>query len=270
MKKSLLFLALLVTSFVLAACGANDDAETFVVGLECDYAPFNWTTTDPSGEPIDGINAYCDGYDVEIARRIAEGLGRELVIRKVDWDGIIPALNAGIIDAIIAGMSPTEARMEVVAFSNEYFRSDQVLIVQADSSFVGAASLLDLGTISVIAQRGTLQDDLISQIPGATRREPLDNYAALVSQVSSGITDALIAESAVASAIINNNPNLTSISFAQGEGFTLQESDVTVSVAVRLDEAGDLIPQINTILDGIDQTEREELMTQALDNQPTS
>ncbi len=271
MKKALLFIALFVSSFVLVACGgASDDAQVFIVGLECDYAPFNWTTTDSSAEPIDGINAYCDGYDVEIARRVAEGLGRDLVIKKVDWDGIIPALNAGIIDAIIAGMSPTEPRKEVVAFSDAYFRSDQVLIVQANSSFVGATSLADLGTISVIAQRGTLQDDLILQIPGAVRREALDNYPALVAQVNSGITDALIAEAAVARAIVANNPSLTMITFAQGSGFTLNESDVTVSIAVRLNEAADLIPQINAILAGISDQEREELMTQAENNQPSS
>lgn len=271
MKKGLLFLALLATSFVLAACGARDDAPVFIVGLECDYAPFNWTTTDSSAEPIDGINnAYCDGYDVEIARRVAEGLGRQLVIKKVDWDGIIPALNAGIIDAIIAGMSPTEPRKEVVAFSDAYFRSDQVLVVQASSPFVNATSLAGLGSISVIAQRGTLQDDLILQIPGAIRREALDNYPALVAQVSSGITDALIAEAAVARAIVANNPNLAMVSFAQGSGFTLNESDVTVSIAVRLSEAAELIPQINAILAGISDQEREELMTQAENNQPAS
>jgi putative lysine transport system substrate-binding protein len=269
MKKALLFIALFASSFVLAACG-QAEAEPFIVGLECNYAPFNWTTTDPSGEPIDGIDAYCDGYDVEIARRVAEGLGRELVIKKVDWDGIIPALNSGIIDAIIAGMSPTEPRKEVVAFSDEYFRSDQVLIVQAASSFVGASSLADLGSISVIAQRGTLQDDLIAQIPGATRQDPLDDYAALVAQVNSGITDALIAEAAVARAIVANNPNLTTVSFAEGSGFTLNEADVTVSIAVRLDEADELIPQINEILAGISQADREALMTEAEDNQPSS
>jgi len=271
MKRALLYLVLFATTVVLAACGGSDDVEPFVVGLECDYAPFNWTTAVQSGEPIDGINnAYCDGYDIEIARQIADGLGRELVVRKIDWDGLIPALNSGIIDAIIAGMSPTAPRQEVVAFSDAYFRSDQVLIVQAGSSFVGAQSLSDLGSISVIAQRGTLQDDLILQIPGATRQEPLATYAELVAQVVSGITDALIAESAVASAIIANNPSLTAISFPQGSGFTLDESSVTVSVAVRLNEADALIPEINAILAGISQADREELMTQALDNQPSS
>jgi ABC-type amino acid transport substrate-binding protein len=269
--KRILFVALLsISVLVLAACGRNQETNTFVVGLECDYAPFNWTTSTPSGELIDGINAYCDGYDIAIAQQIADGLGRELVIRKIDWDGLIPALNSGIIDAIIAGMSPTEVRKEVVSFSDEYFRSDQVLIVQAGSSFVGATSLASLGSISVIAQRGTLQDDLISQIPGATRRDPLDNYAALVQQVVSGITDALIAESAVATAIVANNPSLIAVRFPAGSGFTLQESDVTVSVAVRINEAATLIPQINAILAGISQAEREELMTQALDNQPSS
>ncbi len=78
--------------------------------MECGYAPFNWSQVEATEDsvPIDGNQGYAGGYDVEIAKRIAEGLGRELVIVKLEWDGLIPALNAGIIDAVVAGMSPTE------------------------------------------------------------------------------------------------------------------------------------------------------------------
>ncbi|PKC51292.1 hypothetical protein RhiirA1_484070, partial [Rhizophagus irregularis] len=74
------------------------------------YPPFNWTQKDDSNGAvkIEGSNEYAGGYDVEIAKRVADALGKELVIVKTDWDGLLPALDTKVIDAIIAGMSPTD------------------------------------------------------------------------------------------------------------------------------------------------------------------
>ncbi len=266
MKRALLFLSIISTSLILAACGESSDP--FVVGMECNYAPYNWTTSETSGEPIDGVDAYCDGYDVEMARLIAEGLGRELVVRKIDWDGLIPALTSGTIDAIIAGMSPTAERAEVVSFSDPYFRSEQVLVVASDSTLVSATRLEDFSGQDVIAQLGTLQHDLILQIPEVNRLDPLNDYPSLVAQVASGIADALIAELPVATSIVASNPDLSIVNLG-ANGFELNESDVTTSVAVRLDET-DLRDEINTILAGLSDADRNQLMTEALENQPSS
>ena len=266
MKRALLFLSIISTSFILAACGESTD--TFVVGMECNYAPYNWTTSEVSGEPIDGVDAYCDGYDVEIAQLLAEELGLELVVRKIDWDGLIPALTSGTIDAIIAGMSPTAERAEVVSFSNPYFRSAQVLVVDASSSYASATSLSDFSGADVIAQLGTLQHDLILQIPEVNRLDPLNDYPSLVAQVTSGIADAMIAELPVATSVVASNPGLTIVNLGEN-GFELNETDVTTSVAVRQDET-DLRDQINEILAGLSDEARNQLMTEALENQPSS
>ena len=76
------------------------------------------------GVKIDGNAEYAGGYDVEIAKKIADGLGKELVIVKTEWDGLVPALISGKIDAIIAGMSPTEERKETIDFSDNYYTSN--------------------------------------------------------------------------------------------------------------------------------------------------
>jgi len=258
MKKALLFLGVSIFTLVLAACGTEED--TFIVGMECNYAPYNWTTSEESGQPIDGVDAYCDGYDVAgydvaVAEYLAEELGLDLVVRKIDWDGLIPALTSGTIDAIIAGMSPTAERAEVIAFSDPYFTSEQVLVVSSDSSFVSA-----------IAQQGTLQNDLILQIPNVNRLNPLNDYPSLVAQVTSGIADALIAEWPVATSIIASNPSLSMVRLTEN-GFALEASDVTTAVAVRLTET-DLRDRINTILADLTTAEREALMSDALANQP--
>ena len=82
--------------------------------------PINWTQAEPSEftVPIEGGGGYADGYDVQIAKLIAEGLGKELVIVKTEWDGLPMGVMSGAFDAIIAGMSPTEERKATLDFSD--------------------------------------------------------------------------------------------------------------------------------------------------------
>ena len=119
MKKRLfLFVAAMMTVLMLAACGSDDEGTTgsdkkvLKVGMEAAYAPFNWSQKDDSngGVAIKGSKEYAAGYDVEIAKKIADGLDMELQIVKTDWDGLVPSLQSGAIDLVIAGMSPTEER----------------------------------------------------------------------------------------------------------------------------------------------------------------
>lgn len=112
----------LLAVILLAACGSSEegtssssskeDSDVLKVGLEAGYAPFNWTQQDDSNGAvkIEGSEEYAGGYDVEIAKRVADALGKKLVIVKTEWDGLLPALESGVIDAIIAGMSPTDER----------------------------------------------------------------------------------------------------------------------------------------------------------------
>ena len=93
------------------------------VGMEANYAPFNWSqTSDADGAvPISNSDGeYANGYDVQIAKRLADSLGLELEIVKLEWDGLPPALESGMIDVIIAGMSPTPERLQQMDFSNSY------------------------------------------------------------------------------------------------------------------------------------------------------
>ena len=129
MKKRLtsLILAVVTAAMTLTGCGTKASSENvFRVGMEAGYAPFNWTQQDDSNGAvkIEGSSEYAGGYDVEIAKKIADSLGKELVIVKTEWDGLVPSLTSGKIDAIIAGMSPTEERKETIDFSDIYYNSD--------------------------------------------------------------------------------------------------------------------------------------------------
>jgi ABC-type amino acid transport substrate-binding protein len=169
------------------ATGANvdDDAEAgllkdnnytentgdkLYVGLECAYAPFNFTQIDDSngavqiydakGNPVAG--KYANGYDVMIAKKIAADMGKELVIVKLEWDALIPALKAGTINMIIAGMSPTAERKLSIDFSDEYYTSQLVVVVRKDGKYASAKTLDDLKGANITAQQGTFHLDALN------------------------------------------------------------------------------------------------------------
>ncbi len=266
MKRVITILGVL-SIFLLSGC-AEASNEELVVGLECNYAPFNWTTSEETSTAvsIDGVDAYCDGYDVMVASYIAEELELDLVIRKIEWDGLIPALLSDEIDVIIAGMSPTPERALTVSFTNEYYRSEQVLVVQTSGVYASATSLSDFADASVIAQMGTLQDGLIDQINGVNHMNPLGDYPSLVASLISGVSSALVAELPVAESIVASNSDLTIIQLGEN-GFTVEDSDVSVSVAVRQEETN-LLESINEILEGLSVESRNEWMNNSLDIQP--
>ncbi len=104
---------------------------TLKIAMECAYKPFNWAqTTDANGAvAIQGQdNMYANGYDVQVAKYIAAELGMKLEIYKYDWDSLIPAVQSGAVDGIIAGMSPTAEREEEVDFTDCYYNSNLVVI----------------------------------------------------------------------------------------------------------------------------------------------
>ncbi|HPG42611.1 MAG TPA: transporter substrate-binding domain-containing protein [Acholeplasmataceae bacterium] len=277
MKKVVFVFVMVLGLITFAACGSSEqfdlESETeFVVGLEAAYAPFNWSTPTQNSftVPLAGQpGVYVDGYDVVMASYIADELGLDLVIKMVDWDGLIPALLSGEIDMIIAGMSPTAERAQTVSFSNEYFRSEQVMVVSSTGSYANATSLNDFSGARVVAQLGTLQDQLIDQITGVNHLEPLDTYGMLATAVSSQAADAFIAELPVALGMVASNSELSIIQFEDGQGFQVSDEDVIVSVALRQEDVN-LLEAVNAALATVSNATRANIMTAALDRQPNA
>ena len=145
--------------FSVASCGSKtgekdlDEVKAkgeIVVGMECAYAPYNWaqaTSNEYASVPLEN-GTYADGYDVQIAKRIAEALGVKLVIKPIEWNGLTSALNSRQIDMIIAGMSPTEDRRLSVDFTNTYLDSELVIVVKKGSAYA-SATILSIMTLSV-------------------------------------------------------------------------------------------------------------------------
>ena len=242
-------------------------AEEFRVGLECNYAPFNWTQVeeDELSVPIDGGMGFAGGYDVEIAKRIAEGLGRDLVIVKIEWDGLIPALQSGMIDAVIAGMSPTAERKLTVQFSDAYYNSDLVVVVRKDSQYASATQLSDFAGANITGQLNTFHYTVIDQIEGVNKMPAMETFPAMIVALNSGVIDGYISERPGAVSACAANSDLAFVT----PGFVASEEDTSIAVALKQGQP-ELIEQINGILAGIDADTRNQLMDNAVLNQPIS
>ncbi|WP_059171711.1 transporter substrate-binding domain-containing protein [Bacillus sp. FJAT-27445] len=281
-KRGTLFLALLLSIIlVLSACGGTDsgksgsngdagntEKETFKVGLEAGYAPFNWSQKDDSkgAVKIAGTSEYAGGYDVEIAKTIAEGLGKELVIVKTEWDGLVPALTSGKIDAIIAGMSPTAERKKTIDFTDNYYKSNLVMVVKKGGKYEDAKSLKDFKGAKVTAQLNTFHYSVIDQIEGVKKATAMDNFPAMRVALESGIIDGYVSERPEAVSASAANQNFAMVEFE--DGFKTSQDDT--AIAVGLKKGSDLKDKINEILGGISEEEQTSIMDEAIKNQPAA
>ena len=261
----------------LASCGgANQGLTTegvLVVGMECAYAPFNWTETTKTDSNVEIANlpgAYAEGYDVQVAKILADELGLQLQVKALDWGALINNLNTGLIDCIIAGMSPTAERMESIDFTNKYYESTHVLLLQKTSSYASATSLAGFAGATVIGQTGTIYADLVSQAveAGAVAGTNLATVPHIVNAIVNGTADATILEEPVAMGICSQYPELTYVKLVDG-GFQVADEDKIVSIGVR--KGFTLTAQMNEVLGSkLTDTVRNSLMEQAIANAPAS
>lgn len=252
--------------FCLGGC-AKKDSNEFRVGMECGYAPFNWSQMDDSNGAVkleDG--SYAAGYDVEIAKKIAEGLGKKLVIVKTEWDGLEPAVNSGAIDAIIAGMSPTADREKRIDFTAPYYKSELVIVVKKGGAYENAASLADFAGAKITGQQGTVHYGVIDQIEGVEKLDAMADFAAMRVALESGIIDGYVSERPEGVSASAANESFTFVQFDAEAGFQVSDEDVAVSVGVK-NESPELVKEINAILEKISAEERTKLMDDAIANQ---
>lgn len=255
---------------------AQDDGQAAAVngelriGMECGYAPFNWTQQDDSNGAvaISGGGGYANGYDVQIAKKIAEGLDKELVIVKTEWDGLVPAVQSGSIDGIIAGMSPTEERLMSVDFSDNYYSSNLVMVVRAEGPYTDATSIQDFSGAKITGQLNTFHDTVIDQIEGVDHVTAMPDFPSMRVALESGIIDGYVSERPEGLSASSANKNFAFVEFAEGEGFQYKPNDAAIAMGIK--KGSDLTAQVNTVLADISQEDRDKLMDEAIKNQPTA
>lgn len=246
---------------------APADSDTLRVGMECDYAPFNWTqTSEENGYKI-ASGGYAGGYDVEIAKKIAESMDKNLEIVKTEWNGLTPAITSGKIDLIIAGMSPTAERRETLDFSNTYYTSDLVIVVKKDGAYAKASSLNDFKGANITGQLNTFHYEVIDQIEGVNKSTALETFPAMIVALRSGKIDGYVSERPGALSAVAANDDLTFVEFAEGKGFETSVEDTSISVGVKKGNT-ELLEKVNDALSKIPEEERQSIMEEAVANQP--
>lgn len=276
MKKFISILAvaamLATSTAAFTACGneSTNDKE-FRIGLECGYAPFNWTqvTDENGGVKIQGTKEFAGGYDVEIAKLVAEELGKELVIVKTEWDGLVPALESNKIDAIMAGMSPTAERKKTIDFTENYYHSDLVMVVKKGGAFEAATSIADFKGAKITAQLNTFHYSIIDQIEGVEKQTALSDFPTMRVSLESGIIDGYVSERPEGVSATAANKNFAMVEFAKGSGFEASEEDTAIAAGIKKGNT-DLAEKINKILADITEEKRVEIMDTAIKNQPSA
>lgn len=261
----------LICLFFLSGCANKCDEEPVLrVGMECAYAPFNWIQpTDSHGAVEVAPNWYACGYDVYMAKLIAENMGRKLQIVKIDWDGLFPALTSGKIDAIIAGMSATETRKQSMDFTDNYYDSDIVIVVKKDGRYAQAKSLEDFRGARITGQLSTIHYDLfIDQIPEVEKQVAMEDFSAMVSAVNAGKIDGYVSERPSAMVAAYTNPNLKYIEFEKDCGFEFSQDEVSIAIGIK--KGNPLRDEINVALSKINESTRKQLMETSVENQPAS
>lgn len=235
--------------------GRLGDGKVLRVGMEAAYAPYNWQTTTPSQYTMPIANlpgTYADGYDVQIAKKIASGLGMEAVAVKMSFSGLIDALNSGQIDIICAGMSESAQRAQSVDFSHSYFDGGFGLMVKRGSKYENAHSLSEFNGASVLGQKATLLDSVIDDIDGVIHLNPVESVPNQISHLLQGTCDAITYNVENEDGLLGVDSNLVPITFAEGEGFKTKIPD---NAAIKKGQKQSL-DKINEIVDSIPQKER--------------
>lgn len=293
MRKITCLVLSLVLALSLAACGSGSTASTtaaaaaaatgvedgvLTIAMECAYAPYNWMQGDDSNGavPISNVpGSYANGYDVMIGKKIAEANGWELEVIQADWDSLVPGVQTGIYDAVIAGQSMTAERSEQVDFAGPYFYASIVCVTKKDSPYATAASIADLAGGKCTAQIATIwYDQCLPQIDGALVQTAAETAPAMLMALETGSVDFICTDMPTAQGAVAAYPNMTILDFSGTDG-DFQFSDevraenVNIGVSVKKGNT-ELKNMIDSVLSTMTADDMNALMEQAIAIQPLS
>ena len=291
-KITCLVLAMLLT-LSLAACGGKTETTAttaaassstgvedgvLTIAMECAYAPYNWTQGDDSNGavPISNVpGSYANGYDVMIGKKIAEANGWQLEVIQSDWDSLVPGVQTGIVDAVIAVQSMTAERSEQVDFAGPYFYATIVCVTKKDSPFASAKSIKDLTGGKCTAQIATIwYDQCLPQIEGANVQTAAETAPAMLMALETGSVDFICTDMPTAQGAIAAYPDMTILDFSGTDGdfqFSDQVRAENVNIGVSVKKGNtELKDKIDAVLSTMTQDDMNALMQQAIAVQPLS
>ena len=295
MRKITCLVLSLMLALSLAACGSGSTTSTtattaaaaaastgvedgvLTIAMECAYAPYNWMQGDDSNGavPISNVpGSYANGYDVMIGKKIAEANGWELEVIQADWDSLVPGVQTGIYDAVIAGQSMTAERSEQVDFAGPYFYASIVCVTKKDSPYATATSIADLAGGKCTAQSGTIwYDSCLPQIENAELLAPAETAPAMIMQLQTGAVDFICTDMPTAMGAAAQDDNLVILNFSGTDGDFQFASEaeraenVNIGISVRKGNTV-LKDAIDKVLSQMTEDDFNQLMDEAIRIQP--
>ena len=220
-----------------------------VVGTSADFPPYEFH------KKVDGKDQIV-GFDIDIAKEVAKDLGVELEIKDMNFDGLLVALQAGKVDMVFAGMSPTEERKKNVDFTDIYYAGEHTFIMR-DGEQSGKKAMEDLKGLKIGVQKGAIQQDMAKKAYDEKDIKALDKVTDLVLDFLIIKDDAVLVEAAVAKMYVYKNEGLALTDFTVG--------DETGGSAVALSKGSDeLTGEVNKTIKKLkDGNKIEEFFTKA-------
>lgn len=272
-------LVVLAASSMLFAGGSSESSDAtsasgrpvLRVAMECGYAPYNWTqTTDANGAvQISGSGDYAYGYDVMMAKLIAEELGYDLEIVKLDWDSLVPAVLSGTVDCVIAGQSITSERLQMVDFTDPYYYASIICLVKEGSEYENAQGVSDLAGASCTSQMNTVWYDVcLPQIPDADILPAQDSAPAMLVALESGRVDLVCTDMPTGQAALVAYPDMRLLDFSgSDDDFEVSQEEINIGISVNKNN-GELKEAINGVLATLTVDDFNAMMDEAISVQP--
>lgn len=244
-----------------------------VVGMECAYAPYNWTQTDNSNGAvaIKGTGNFAYGYDVMMAKYLAEKMNCEVQIKAVDWNGLPLALQSGDIDCVIAGQSITAKREQTVDFTTPYYYASIVCLARADGKYASADGLSKLDGASAVSQLNTIWDNIcLPQIPNVKAQPGMEGATQMIVALTSGAVDIVVTDQPTALAAVAANSELVMLDFTgTSDAFVVSEEEVNIGISVK-EGNSTLLTKLNEGLATLTDADFIRMMNEAIAVQPLS
>lgn len=273
---SVLLVLMLSVAFVFANGSkeaSSSSSNTLKVAMECGYAPYNWTqTTDANGAvKISGSTEYAYGYDVMMAKLIAEKLGKDLEIVKLDWDSLVPAVQSGTVDCVIAGQSITSDRLQMVDFTTPYYYASIVCLVNEGSKYENAHGISDLkGAVCTSQQNTVWYDVCLPQIENANILPAQESAPAMLVALSAGRVDLICTDMPTAQAALVAYPSFRLLDFTESDdNFVVSQEEINIGISVSKNNP-ELTAAINEVLATLTVEDYNRMMDEAISVQPLS
>lgn len=252
-----------------AKTGVEDGVLT--VAMECAYAPYNWTQSDDSNGavPIKDSSDYANGYDIMMAKKICEANGWKLEVVRLDWDSLVPAVQTGKVDAVIAGQSMTADRMQQVDFAGPYLYATIVCMTKQNSKYANATSPADLAGAKCTSQLGTVwYDTCLPQVKGALIQTAQETAPAMLMALETGAVDFICTDMPTAQGALIAYSDLKILDLPEN-AFKVDEGDINIGISVKKGNT-ELKDKINSALAGMTADDFNKIMNEATKIQPLS